>query len=743
MKYGLLYLLLIPAIALSQNGTTLSGFVRDKQTGESLPFANILMKGTTLGASTNIDGYYAVPKVAPGRYQLKVTLVGYRDQLVDIEMKAGVNLVKNIMLVSTAIEVQEVVVSAEKDAEKKSTQTGRIVMNAQELQSIPSVGESDVFRALQIMPGVKSVSEISSGLFVRGGSADQNLILLDGTVVYNPSHLFGFFSTFNSDAVKDIDLMKGGYPAEYGGRLSSVLNVTNKDGDRNTTKGKASISLISSRVTGEGPVGNGSWFLSARRTYFDQLVSAAKLDTGKDALPLYYFYDANGKINQDFGHDDKISVIAYLGKDNMDFKLGDGEINLNMDWGNTTGAFKWIHIFNPKFFSNFTVSYSAYDAGMHANFGGLKVNQENGVRDLSVKGDMDFYPANDHLVKLGFWWSQYRLTFNQNFGDNQTYKYKETPALFSLYAQDDWSVNERMNVQAGVRLEYQDLTKKVTAGPRISARYALDENTSLKAAAGVYYQYLNAVPVGDVNGFSPFDVWVPVNEKMNPGRSVDLILGVEAHPFDEYQLTVETYYKEYKDILNWIGEPTTEQAVEKLFYNGKGSAYGVETFLQKRLGDFTGSIGYTLAWTKRTFAELNHGKAFYPKFDRRHDLTATGSYRIGTDWTISSTFTYGTGQAYTMGTARYIVRTPDSEFTHVLPGEIYNQRLEPYHRLDIGVTKQASFFGLRGSWYVQIYNVYNHRNIWFKEFDTKKNPTEITDVRLLPILPTFGIDLSF
>jgi outer membrane cobalamin receptor len=743
MKYAMLCTFFLPMLLFSQQTSTLSGFVRDKHTGESLPFANILVKGTTMGASTNIDGYYAIPKIAPGKYQLRVSLVGYRDQTVDAVVGTGANLVKNILLVSTAIEVQEVVVSAEKDAEKTNTQTGRIVMNAQELASIPSIGESDVFRALQIMPGVKSVSEISSGLYVRGGSADQNLILLDGTVVYNPSHLFGFFSTFNSDAVKDIELMKGGYPAEYGGRLSSVLNVTNKDGDRNTTKGEASIGLISSRVTGEGPVGTGSWFLSARRTYFDKMVSLARLDTGKDALPLYYFYDANGKFNQDFGHDDKVSVFAYLGHDDMNYQLGKGEIDLNMDWGNKTGAVKWIHIFTPRFFSNFTVSYSAYDAGMHANFGGTKFDQTNGVRDLSVKGDVDFYAANDHLVKVGFWWSQYRLTFNQQIGGNNNYEYKETPALFSTYLQDDWTVDERMNIQAGVRLEYQDLTKKVTAGPRLSARYALDENTSLKASAGLYYQYLNAVPVGDVNGFSPFDVWVPVNEKMKPGRSADLVLGIDAHPFDDYQLTVETYYKKYSDILYWIGEPTTEKNIDKLFYVGRGNAYGIETFLQKRIGSLTGSVGYTLAWTQRSFPQLNHGKEFYPKFDRRHDLTVTGNYQITDNWALSSTFTYGTGQSYTIGTGRYAMLLPERWSNLVMPGELFGSRLEPYHRLDVGVTKQASFFGLHGSWFVQIYNLYNHRNVWFKEFDTNKNPTQITDVRLLPILPTFGIEFTF
>ena len=330
MKKILLALVLCLSIGFSQQKAILYGFVRDKANEESLPYANVYIKALKIGAATNIEGYYAIPNIPEGEYEVQYSILGYITQTVTINTRNNKRIAQDILLSDEALQVSEVIISAEKEEEKRATQTGRIVMHAKDIASLPTIGEADVFRALQVMPGVKATSEISSGLNVRGGSTDQNLILLDGTVVYNPSHLFGFFSTFNNDAIKDIDLMKGGFPAEFGGRLSSVLNVTNIDGDRVGSHGKTSLSLLSTRVTGEGPLGNGSWFLSGRRTYFDQFVSLAELDKGDDALPLYYFYDANAKINQDFGQDDKVSLVGYLGQDDLKWGLGENELAINI-----------------------------------------------------------------------------------------------------------------------------------------------------------------------------------------------------------------------------------------------------------------------------------------------------------------------------------------------------------------------------------------------------------------------------
>jgi hypothetical protein len=727
----------------AQPQSSISGFVRDKSNGESLPCANVMIQELRIGTVTNGEGYFVVSNIPEGVFSVQVSLLGYTTQVLRIVIKDSVSITRTIQLENKALEEKEVVVTGDRFQQQTSTQTSMLVLKGPELSSIPAIGEADVFRALKVLPGVKAISEISSGLFIRGGSADQNLILLDGTVVYNPSHLFGFFSTFNNDAIKDVELTKGGYPAEYGGRLSSVLNVTNIDGDRVSTHGKGSISLISSRMTCEGPIGNGSWFLSGRRTYFDQFVKLAKLDTGKTALPLYYFYDANLKINQDFGQNDKISIVGYTGNDHLNYKLGRGEMNLGMDWGNSTLSGKWTHVFCPTIFSNFNATYSTYTAHTAMNLSTIDYKQENGIQDISLKGDINFYPSNDHLVKLGFWWSHYHITYREQTGDGDLYEFLSEPNQLSLYAQDEWNVSPLLKIQTGVRAEYQTLSHTTTVGPRFSARYFLKENLAVKFATGVYYQYLNAIPIGEASGFSPFDIWVPIDDKMKSSRSIDFVLGFETEPIRNHSLTLEAYHKTYRDVLYWIGEPTRTKNINELFYTGTGRAFGTELFFQRRTGSFTGSLGYTLAWTYRTFPAMNSGKEFMPKYDRRHDLSVVGNYQLDEDWKVGFVFTYSTGQTFTQGIGRYAVQTPDGTFQQILPGDLSNNRLSPYHRMDVSITRRISLMSLQGSLYIQIYNIYNHKNVWYREFNTQKNPTEVTDVTLLPLIPTFGIDFEF
>ncbi len=726
----------------SQPKATLSGFVRDKANKESLPFVNVYIKELKIGAATNIEGYYAIPNIPAGTYDVQYSLLGFSTVVISIDATVEKRIIRDVTLADQSVLFNEVVIDAEAEAEKRSTQTGRITLQARDIAQLPTIGEADVFRALQLMPGVKATSEISSGLNVRGGSTDQNLILLDGTIVYNPSHLFGFFSTFNNDAIKDIDLMKGGFPAEYGGRLSSVLNVTNIDGDRVSTHGKASISLLSTRVTGEGPIGNGSWFLSARRTYFDQLVAFAGLDTGKDAVPLYFFYDANVKLNQDFGENDKLSFVGYFGDDDLTYTIGNNELELNMLWGNRTGALKWTHVFSQTLFSNFTASYSQYKARIGVNLGGSDFIQDNSVVDYSLRWDFDFFAENDHLMKVGVWWSQYNIQYSQR-GDGEPYVFKERPAQISFYAQDEWSIDERWKTQFGLRVEYQDLTKNINAGPRFNARYNIDEYSILKFATGIYYQFLNAVPAGSDNGFSPFDIWVPINEKMKPSRSIDFVAGYETKYFEDVTISFETYYKMFKDVLLFKREIVQTLDVSQLFYVGSGRAYGFEIFLQKKLGKLTGLAGYTLSWTHRTFPDLNDGKEFMPKFDRRNDLTLSANYQFNDLWKISSVFTFATGQSYTPAAGMWVDNSSGNPNVRVEPGALYSKRLLPYHRWDLSVHKKITMFDIDGSWYFQVFNVYNYRNIWFKNFDYSKNPVEVTNVRLLPIIPSLGIEFKF
>jgi hypothetical protein len=731
------------SFASAQVTATLHGFIRDKSNGESLPSVNVMVIELKVGTITNVEGFYSLPMLPEGIYTVQVSLIGYKTDTFQINTQDSKAIFHSVNLESKSIQEEEVVVLGDRDQQRGSVQTGYIAVKGPDLSNIPSIGESDVFRALQVLPGIKAISDVSSGLYIRGGSADQNLILLDGTVVYNPSHLFGFFSTFNSDAVKDVEVLKGGYPAEYGGRLSSVLNVTNVDGDRVKMHGKCSMSLVSSRITTEGPIGNGSWFLSGRRTYIDQLIKIAKLDTGKEAIPLYYFYDANGKFNQDLGENDRLSIVGYLGKDNLQYDLKEDEFRLNMNWGNTTCSAKWTHLFSPTIFSNFYATYSSYQASTTIRINTITYTQKNSMGDLSLKGDINFYPTNDHLIKCGFWWSEYKISYSEKFGAGDAYEFLGYPHQFSFYIQDEWKAMPTLVVQSGIRTEYQNLTNSTTVGPRLSSRYYITENLSIKFATGLYYQYLNAIPISGGSGFSPFDIWVPVNEKMKSSRCFDVVLGMEAEPLNLHSLILEGYYKVYNDVLYWIGQPTRTKYVNELFYTGTGRAFGTELFFQRRVGSLTGSIGYTLAWTYRTFPNLNKGKEFMPRFDRRHDLSIVGNYDIDENWRLGVTFTYSTGQSFTDALARYTVRTPLGTFDHLLPGSLYNYRLPIYHRMDISITKKMTLFGLKGSWFIQIYNIYNRDNIWYRRFDTSKNPAEVIEVPLLPRIPTCGINIEF
>jgi hypothetical protein len=413
-----------------------------------------------------------------------------------------------------------------------------------------------------------------------------------------------------------------------------------------------------------------------------------------------------------------------------------------MGWGNRTGAVKWTHLFNQRLFSNFNVSYSRYVSSTNLDFGGVRFGQSNSMNDFSLRGDLDFFWTNDHLFKIGIWWSQYRVTYSE-VGDGDPYDFVERPAQISFYAQDEWKADERLTLQGGLRVEYQDLSKQTGLGPRFNIRYNIDEFSSIKFATGLYYQFLMAVPAGGDNGFSPFDIWVPINDKMTMSKSYDFVLGYETRRIEDVGISVETYYKVFRDLLNFKNEITYTKDVSDLFYVGSGRAFGAEFFLQKRVGDLTGMLGYTLAWTYRTFPDLNNGEEFEPKFDRRNDVSVAANYQLNEKWKFGIVYTYATGQAYTQGVGRYQVTILGSPYDITLPGKLFNHRLSPYHRMDISVTKRASLFGINGSWYFQIYNVYNRRNVWFKQFDNSKNPTEVTDVKLLPIIPTFGIDCTF
>lgn len=721
-----------------------SGYVRDSASGETIIGATLRIRGTKRGAVTNKSGYFALYVPAGREVFVDITSVGYNPASRGYRLTATEKRTVSIFMTESKVQGEEVVVQTDKEKElREATQVSRVNIQPAQVASIPKAGEQDIFRILQLIPGIQTISEISAGLYVRGGSPDQNLILLDGSTLYNPNHFFGFFSTFNSDAIKDVDLIKGGYPAQFGGRLSAVINVTNKDGDLYRTRGKLSLGLISSRGTIETPIGRGALTLSGRRTYIDAILSATGLQKELE-LPDYYFYDLNGKFTQTLGEHDNIYVSGYGGKDNLQFENGGAASTVDISWGNEAGTAAWTHLFNEKLFSRFTFNGSHYYSLLQFGLGENSFTFDNQIFDYTLKGDLEYYSGENNLIKTGFQLSKYDFRLKISAADNPpNADIKVDPFYIAGYISDEWKPDERWAVTAGLRLDGITSNGDIGIDPRLSARYILNEDVTLKASWGIYHQYLKLAsnPL-----FTAFDIWLPVDSTQSASRADQYVLGISTVPFEGFTFEVETYYKYMTNLVELRPQILTGNSLQDIFFVGSGYSYGVELFLQKQIGELTGWLGYTLAFNKRTFPDINNGKTFPPVYDRRNDMNLVVTYKLSDRWTVGSTFVYATGQSYSQTTAFYNAGEPEYGGKLVpIQGSKNGLRLEPYHRLDLSATYSFPLFSdeLNAEFNIDIYNVYNHRNVWFRRINTESEPPISEDVRLLPILPTFGIQVKF
>ncbi|MDX9759214.1 MAG: TonB-dependent receptor [Bacteroidota bacterium] len=743
--------------AVTRDGTpdvsdnaTIHGYVRDKETGETLVGATVLLSGTRMGTITNKSGYYALSDITPGKYTAVFSFLGYERHEVVVELKKRESRRIDIELASEAVRLEEVVVERDRFDDTREITVSRFNIPIRQITKLRVGGEADVFRSLQYLPGVLASSQISSGLYIRGGSPDQTLVLLDGSAVYNPSHLFGFFSTFNPDAVKDIDLIKGGYPAEYGGRLSAVLDLVQKDGNRNTFGGTASLGLISSRLSTEGPVGNGAWFLGFRRTYIDLLTSM--LETDAEPLPDYYFYDINGKISQEIGTSDKIFLSGFVSEDDLDFDNNAG-FNGTMGIGNTLIAGSWTHLFGDNLFSVFHTSYSRYRNSFTSQSAGFETEARNVIQDYTVKGNLEWFPSSDWTLKAGLEVNRYLLSYLQNFtGDadssssdaegSAVMNIEAADLTTSAFVQSNYQFSNLLSLQTGLRLNYYDLRGLVKMDPRIAMRYQMQEFIAVKAAFGVYHQYFRLASLPD---FSFFDTWLPTDSTVDPSRAIHYVLGVETRPFDGIDFNVDLYYKDLAHVSELNQFQTRGTTVRDFFYDGTGEAYGIELFLQKKSGRFTGWAGYALGWIDVRFDELNRGAPFRPKWDRRHDFKVVAQYRLSDAWDVSATFTFQSGQSYTGQTSRLETRLPGAESGKGLniPADRYGLRLPPSHQLNLNANYHTTLFGMPANLMIDLFNVYSRRDIWFRYYDSTGEITTVQDVRLLPILPSVALEVKF
>lgn len=780
----LLLLILLPAISMAQK-VSLSGYVRDSATGENLLGSTVYIKEANTGAQTNSYGFYSV-SVAPGTYTVIISYVGYQTQTFNLDLTASHTYNAEMRSSTLMREVQ--ITSTRKNENVKNTEMGTVTLSMARIKQLPVLfGEVDVLKTIQLLPGVQSAGDGNSGFYVRGGGPDQNLVLLDDAVIYNTGHLFGFFSVFNSDAIKDVTLIKGGAPANYGGRLSSVVDVSMKEGNNKEFHAQGGIGLIASRFTLEGPIkkNKGSFMIAARRTYIDVLLrpfTERLKNTG------YYFYDANLKANYKLGEKDRLYLSGYLGLDKFKYESDNGSFRAKIPWGNTTGTLRWNHQFSDKLFLNSTLVYNTYNFASSFEQGGgssgtaFGIKIASGVKDYSAKSDLDYYTSFNHHFKAGIVYTYHTFIPNQVSGVADTIKLEPNNALIKHaheaggYILDDFDLSKRIKINVGLRYTWfgqvgaytafkvdsngnkTDSTKfgkgelvKAYGGlePRFNIRYTLDDASSLKASVAKTYQYLHLV---SNNGSTlPTDVWAPSTYIVKPQMAWQYSAGYFHNFLDnKLETSVEVYYKDmYNQVQYKDGYvPNSLQDPELSYTFGKGTAYGAELFINKTQGRFTGWIGYTLSWTNQKFAMLNNGEEFPAKYDRRHDISVVGSYEQSKKWTFSSVFIYGTGNAITLPTAFYFVGgTLVEQYS-----KTNSYRMPSYHRLDVSATYTPQHTKPRrwqGSWTFSIYNIYNHTNPYFLYIDkteTQANGTlklKVMEVYILPLLPSVTYNFKF
>lgn len=759
---------------------TLSGYVKDAASGETLPGAAILVRETGSGVSANAYGFYSA-SLPQGSYTVVVSYVGYNT------LEQNVNLLEsrslNLELSHAGREIEEVLIEEKKgDENVQGTQMGTITLSTGQVKRLPVIfGETDVLKAIQLLPGVQSAGEGNSGFYVRGGGPDQNLVLLDDAVVYNTGHLFGFFSIFNSDAIKSTTLIKGGMPANYGGRLSSVLDVSMKDGNMKEFHGEGGLGLIASRLTLEGPIikDKASFMVSGRRTYIDLLVQPFL--TGQTKGSGYHFYDLNLKANYVLGSSDRLYLSGYFGRDVFRYKSAEGTFDAHIPWGNSTATLRWNHQFSDKLFVNTTLVYNDYQFSFNGSQNDFNVQFNSGIRDFGMKSDADYYATFGHHFKFGLSYTYHSFTPSQVSGRSGDVEFNPDNALKKYaheggaYLSDEFDPAPWLKVNAGLRYSwfgqagpYADYrldpngnrTDSTVYGggslvksygglePRLNLRFALNPLTSLKASVSRSFQYIHLV---SNNGTTlPTDIWVPSTLNVRPQESWQYSAGLFRNFLDNMlETSVEVYYKNMRQQIEYRSgyTPTTFRDPELDFVFGSGRAYGAELFINKAKGKFTGWLGYTLSWTSRLFKDLNQGIRFPAKYDRRHDISLVGSYEFNKKWMVSGVFVFGTGNAITLPTGYYFIeQNLIQEFS-----KINQYRIFPYHRLDLSViytprgeTKKR----WKGSWTFSVYNVYNRYNPYLLYVETEGVLTQGTTVKvkqvsIFPVLPSITYNFRF
>jgi outer membrane receptor for ferrienterochelin and colicin len=766
----LLLYLLTNSIYSQDNQVIISGFIRDASSGEMLIGTNILLYKDSLtldnpayrGASSNKHGFFAIPKISKGKYFLLVSNLGYKTKIEEllITINSG-TLGINLELIPENVELKEIIVRGEEETKSKIS---TIDIMPELLEQLPSYsGEVDLFKSLQTISGVKTASELSTGLYVRGGSPDQTLTLVDGVIVYNPTHLGNFASTFNSSAIQNVRLIKGAFPAEYGGRLSSVLDIKLRAGTKEKDKRKIGLGLVNSYFMLEGPLrDNSTYMLFGRMMYYDVLQK--KFDE-KSTAPRYNFKDINTKLTYTLNESNVLSVSGMLTYDDLYSPSHSDDIDYDIGWENKTISLNWLKIGSNSLFLNNSISYVNYKFRSL-----LRDNKEisnssdyfasSNLDDILIKTNADIYWNEDNILKVGgeIAVHYYDLIYSDNYDPLIEIDKNSTTEIFAteatLYVQNAWEISNGLDANFGGRLYYFNNSKYLNFEPRLSLSYNLNKYVTLKTAYAVAHQFLHLIVRNDIS--LPTDLWYPSTSNIKPSKSSQYVFGIESQ-FDEgkYLFSIESYYKDMKNLYEFRDGANLglNNSMEDLFTKGEGEAYGLELFLNKRAGNIFGWVGYTLSWTKRQFADLNIGNTFFPRYDRRHDISIVLGYKILDNISFGATWVYSSGQGFTIPTGQYSFEFPvlgtreKNQFDYTDRNDF---RMPSYHKLDINLTYKFKYGSIPLQAYVNLLNVYNRKNAFAYYISPEQNDessentaSTMKQITLFPFIPTIGLNIEF
>lgn len=771
-KYLFTLFLLFAFTCFSQEKFTLSGTVSDSTKGEELINATIKVKGQNIGTQSNEYGFYSITLPA-GTYTFIFVTIGYeaKEETVDLTKNKQLNL-KLVNSNEKIKEFAEVNVTAKKlDQQLTDPIMGVERLDPTAIAKIPVLlGEKDIIKTMQLLPGVKSAGEGTAGFYVRGGAADQNLILLDEAPVYNASHLLGFFSTFNSDAIKDAVLYKGNQPANFGGRLSSVMDIKMNEGNNKRFNVSGGVGVISSRLNVEGPIikDKASFLISGRRTYVDMFLKA----TNQFKENKLYFYDLNAKVNYRINQKNRVFMSGYFGRD----KLGLGDA-FGINWGNATGTIRWNHIVNDKLFSNTSVIYSSYDYLIGISNEDVNFDIKSSIKDVNIKQEFQYFMNTRNKIRFGINAIHHgiipgQIDASEGSGINPLKLTTNKSLEAAAFVTNDWTLSEKFTVSYGLRLStfsllgngknvysYSDegdvLDTMVYENnafvktypilePRVSMSYLYSKSASIKAAYSRNAQYIHLI--SNTTTTSPTDLWIPSSLNTKPEISDQVSVGwFKNFKENTYELSIETYYKSMLNQIDYRNGANTQanELIEGELLYGIGRAYGVELMLKKKSGRFTGWLGYTLARSERKIEGINNGEWYAAKQDRTHDISIVGIYDITPKLSISALFVYYTGNAVTFPSGKYTV----GGTTQFLYTERNGYRMPAYHRMDLGVTwlrKNTEKF--ESSWNFSIYNLYGRENaftITFRENADNPNVTEAVQTSLFRWVPSVTYNFKF